>query len=129
VTPAQVVAAARVLVVRADGSAAQVWPRVGAFLARQALEESLAALWHRSTTMHSVLGRSMRTQLTCLRFTVPDDLARDVAMTWAALSRACHYHPYELAPTAAELDGWFGAVDRLMVRLGEHGEAEMSGDV
>ncbi len=25
---------------------------------------------------------------------------------WGALSRACHHHSYELAPTAGELEGW-----------------------
>ena len=30
---------------------------------------------------------------------------------WGALSRACHHHPYELAPTAGELSGWIEAVE------------------
>ncbi len=33
----------------------------------------------------------------------PDGEVRSLS---AALSHACHYHPYELAPTAAELTGW-----------------------
>jgi hypothetical protein len=32
--------------------------------------------------------------------------ARRAAHVFAALSHACHYHPYELAPAAAELTGW-----------------------
>ena len=31
------------------------------------------------------------------------DLARETAAAWSDLSRACHHHPYELAPTANEL--------------------------
>ena len=31
--------------------------------------------------------------------------------TWGALSRACHHHPYELAPTAAELARWIEVVE------------------
>jgi len=29
-----------------------------------------------------------------------------LVQVFAALSSACHYHPYELAPTAAELTSW-----------------------
>ncbi len=32
-----------------------------------------------------------------------DDAAREAAYAWSALSRACHHHVYELAPTAPEL--------------------------
>jgi hypothetical protein len=31
--------------------------------------------------------------------------------TWGALSRACHHHPYELAPTVEELAAWIGVVE------------------
>jgi hypothetical protein len=37
-----------------------------------------------------------------------------MAYVYAALSEACHYHAYELAPTAAELTRWITAVDRLL---------------
>ena len=44
-------------------------------------------------------------------------LARQIAYVWAALSEACHYHAYELAPTAAELAGWFQSVEELLTRI------------
>lgn len=118
-TPADVLAAARALLVWEDGTAAGVWPRAGAYLARQALEESLSGFWRRSTSMSGVGDCPMATQLVCLRTAAAPNLAPDVASTWAALSRACHYHPYELAPTAAELTGWFGSVDRIIAALEE----------
>jgi hypothetical protein len=40
----------------------------------------------------------------CLPFYLGDEqLAERVSFAWAALSRGCHQHPYELPPTAAEL--------------------------
>jgi hypothetical protein len=33
------------------------------------------------------------------------------------LSRACHHHPYELAPTPGELRGWLDAVDDALAAL------------
>ena len=41
--------------------------------------------------------------LLCLTASVDPDKAAPAAYLSAALSRACHYHPYELAPTAPEL--------------------------
>ena len=38
-------------------------------------------------------------------------LAARIAHTWSALSNACHYHSYELVPTAGELEGWIETVD------------------
>ena len=35
----------------------------------------------------------------------------------AALSRACHCHPYELAPTAAELTGWLDRAARVLPQI------------
>ena len=37
--------------------------------------------------------------------------------TEAALSRACHYHPYELAPSAAELTSWISDVESLITQV------------
>ncbi len=39
------------------------------------------------------------------------------AYLYAALSRACHYHPYELAPTAAELTGWLDQAAHIVTQL------------
>jgi hypothetical protein len=54
-----------------------------------------------------------RQQLICLREYLDDDeLAGRVHHAWHALSSACHQHPYELAPTAAELNDWISVVQR-----------------
>jgi hypothetical protein len=56
----------------------------------------------------------MRTQLICLRSYLGDaPLAARAGHAWSALRRACHHHPYELAPTAFELDSWFAVVGEL----------------
>jgi hypothetical protein len=36
---------------------------------------------------------------------------------FAALRHACHYHPYELAPTAAELTGWLDQAAQIVTQL------------
>jgi hypothetical protein len=48
----------------------------------------------------------MRAQLLVLRQTVGPSLAAKADHAWATLSRACHQHPYEFAPTATELGRW-----------------------
>lgn len=59
----------------------------------------------------------MRVQLICLRRYLDDhDLAARTSHAWSALSRACHHHPYELAPTADELQGWLAVVDEFVER-------------
>ncbi len=61
----------------------------------------------------------MRAQLICLRTYLGDaDLAARAAHAWSALNGACHHHPYELAPTAPELQGWFSVVEELIHKVG-----------
>ena len=36
------------------------------------------------------------------------------------LSRACHYHPYELQPTRSEVEDWIGMVARFHDALVDH---------
>ena len=45
-------------------------------------------------------------------------LAGRIAYTWSALSRACHYHPYELPPSMSELADHFATVEELIDRVG-----------
>ncbi|MGY1784692.1 hypothetical protein [Geodermatophilus sp. SYSU D00698] len=82
------------------------WPRATGFLLRAVLERELAAYWERVAP--GVEKCSMRAQLAVLRR--PEyagaRITTDVAAAWLALSRACHHHAYELAPTLAELRGW-----------------------
>ena len=101
---------------RADPATAGLWPRASALLALQALEASLRRLWDDRTL--DLQGCSMRTQLICLRSYLEDaKLAARAGHAWGALSRACHHHPYELGPTAGELQSWFSVVGELVRRV------------
>lgn len=100
-----------------DGEAMSgVWPRAAALLTRQALEDALDRLW--AAGFPCVEQASRFTQLACLD-QILDDRAviSDVRSAWASLSRACHHHHYELAPTAAELERWIQQTERLVKAL------------
>ena len=101
-TPADLLAGARDLIVRPDAAVAGVWPRTAALLARQALETAVDAHWQSDARTVEMTRATMRSQLICLPAFLDGELARQVAFAYAALTRACHYHPFELAPTAAE---------------------------
>lgn len=104
-SPQDLLAAARTLLGRNDPNTAGLWPRAAALLARQALESALDAFW-RSRGV-ALTACSTRAQLLCLRGYLKDDtVAAQAQQLWSTLSRACHHHPYELAPTVGELDGW-----------------------
>ena len=111
------VTVARDLLERADPMTAGIWPRATALLARQALEATLDDLWRlRAPGLEQC---SARAQLLCLPFYLHGDeeLAEKVCYAWAGLSRACHQHPYELAPTSSELVGWLATVEQLVARV------------
>lgn len=113
----EVLEMARVLLRHADPATRGLWPRVSALLARQALEAGVQRLWERQAL--DLRGCPMRTQLICLRTYLGDAaLAARAAHAWSALSRACHHHTYELAPTAMELQGWLLVVDALVQKAG-----------
>ncbi len=116
-TPGDLLTAASELIARADVMTVGVWPRTSAFLARQALEQAIAHLFQARQDTVGLASCTMRSQLTCLPFYLDEEIAEQVAYTWAALSSACHYHPYELAPTAAELAGWIGDVGELIAHI------------
>lgn len=102
---------------RADPATAGLWPRASALLALQALEAGLLRLWENRAL--DLQGCSMRTQLICLRSYLEDPrLAARTGHAWSALNRACHHHPYELGPTAVELQSWFSVVGELVQRVG-----------
>lgn len=111
-TPAQLLAAAEQLLAR-PAKADVAWPRAAALLARQALEHSLDAYWHAKGISLAQLATSP--QLICLADYLDDrSLGERVRDAWGALSDACHHHPYELAPNAAELRGWIATVRELV---------------
>jgi len=58
-----------------------------------------------------------RSQLLCLTAYLDPGTASHAAYLFAALSHACHYHPYELAPTAAELTGWLDQAARIVTQI------------
>lgn len=110
---AQLVAAARDLLERASPMTAGLWPRAAALLARNALEMGVDEYWTRKRIPLEPCPTF--TQLLCLREYLDDvDLAGRVHHAWNALSRACHQHPYELAPTAGELEGLFETVSEFL---------------
>lgn len=100
---------ARDLLKRADPSTAGLWPRAAALLIRQALEEAVDRYWtDRQLPLDSLPTQA---QLVCLRMMTPEGtLPARLHEAWGALSRACHHHPYELAPTAGELSAWIDIV-------------------
>jgi hypothetical protein len=111
-SPRELLAAADGLRRRTDPTTAGLWPRASALLALRALETSLHELW--SARGLALAGCTMRTQLICLRSYLDDaPLAARASHAWSALSRACHHHPYELAPTSRELESWFVVVAEL----------------
>jgi hypothetical protein len=116
-TAEELLAAARRLVERPDAATAGVWPRAAALLARQALELALAGLWAARPQTAGVNGCPMRSQLLCLTAYLDAETATRAAYLYAALSRACHYHSYELAPTAAELTRWLNETADLVALL------------
>ena len=92
------------------------WPKAVALLLRQALERSMESLW--LVKAPAVASASARAQLLCLRSFIDRRLAKRADATWAALSRACHDHPYELPPTASELAGWFETTEAVVREVG-----------
>jgi hypothetical protein len=119
-TPADLLAAARSVLQHHADTAIGGWPRAVALLARQALEQALVALWASSQETAGLSQCTMKTQLICLPAYVEPGIARETSYIWAALSNACHYHPYELAPTAAELSRWITAVASLITAIGQN---------
>jgi hypothetical protein len=112
-SPAGLLAAAR----EVAGTCTEPYrPRAVALLARQALETALDDHWR--TRAAGVEECPTRTQLICLPVFLRDTaLAERTSYTWWALTRACHHHPYDLAPTPSELADLLSAVGDLTARL------------
>jgi hypothetical protein len=116
-TPEELLTAARRLIGRPDAATAGVWPRAAAFLARQALELAMAALWAAQPQAAGLAECTTRSQLLCLTAYLDQDTATRAAYLSAALSNACHHHSYELAPTATELTGWLAEASQLVTLM------------
>lgn len=87
--------------------------RIAAFLIRQALEAEVSARCARLIVSidHPV---RMRSRLLVLRALDQSGIAAKAEYAWNALSRACHHHAYELAPTASELQHLLRVVTQLV---------------
>ncbi len=116
-TPGELLTAARDLLERPAAATVGGWPRAVALLTRQALEQALEEVWKADPTTAGLCDCTWKTQLTCLPSYLSADLASEISYVWAALSNACHYHPYDLAPTATELNGWMDAVAGLLIAI------------
>ena len=116
-TPDELLDAAKDLMQRPGASLDGIWPRAAALLARQALEAAMAELWAANPQAAGLSASTMRPQGLCLTAYLDPGPARRAAYLFAALSRACHYHPYELAPTAAELTGWLHQAAQLITQI------------
>lgn len=78
------------------------WPKVCALLLRMALEQAVDDYWRQ--TSPGVAGHaSFRAKLLLMRRKGDRRTVRSAAYSWAVLSRALHYHAYDLDLTAAEL--------------------------
>jgi hypothetical protein len=111
-TAVELVALTRAMLANGSDVSVGRWSRATALLTRQALEASLDELW--AARSPGIAACSTRAQLLCLPTYLGDgDLADRTAWTWWALSQACHFHAYELAPTVGELNAWLETVAEL----------------
>ena len=111
-TPRHLLVTADELLTVARPGTEGLWARAVAILCRQALEGALVAFWRDQAP--GVEAASFRAQLLCLRTFVDPDLAARSGYAWAALSAACHHHPYDLAPTASELGSLYATVESIV---------------
>jgi hypothetical protein len=110
--------AARELLDRTDAETSGLWPRAAALLARQALEQGLDDYWRAKGLSLGDCGTYQ--QLICLADYLGDaSLVGHAHYAWAALSEACHHHPYELAPGQGELGAWIDSLSQLLPELGQ----------
>jgi len=84
-------------------------PRSAAAMARNALEHAMAV--HLKGLAPGSQACDFTTQLIVLQHYMADkSLARRVAWTWSALSRATHHNGYELPPPRTDLERWLETV-------------------
>lgn len=115
-TPSDLLIEARAIIARNDSALTRSWARASTLLTRQALEETLDAFWLRGDADIATLKEAtMASQLACLPEFVDPLLARQTSFVWSALTQACHYHSYDLPPSASELDDWISDIERLVL--------------
>lgn len=95
--------------------------RYAAFLARQALEETVRRWSHAEGMTDPRIP--MRSRLIGMRVLLGEPTGVVLATTaWQGLSHACHHHAYELAPTTAEVQHLIDCVGGLVELIGVAGE-------
>jgi hypothetical protein len=77
----------------------------------------MGELWASKRQAAGLSGCSTRSQELCLTAYLDACTAGQAAYLLAALSRACHYHSYELTPTAAELTGWLDQAAQIVIQI------------
>ena len=92
-----------------------MWARAAARLMRLALERAVDRYWHR--TRPELLACNTTMRMLMLETALGRAAARDAFVLWSRLSDATHPHPYELAPTAAELRRWHNEVAQFVGQL------------
>ena len=114
----EILASARSLLDRAAAETSGLWPRAAVLLQRQALEVALKTYWSAKAPVEEC---STRAQFLCLGTYLrsssgsqAEDVARRAHQAWAALSRAAHFHPYDLPPTREELLAWDEVVSEVI---------------
>jgi hypothetical protein len=114
--PADLLAEADQLCRQDRPDTAGYWSRAAALLARMALESAVSA---RLAALHPRLPEaSMRSKLLVLPLCCSQEATMEAARAWAGLSRACHQHPYELAPTRTELADLIRATRTVLAAIG-----------
>lgn len=109
----EILASAKQLIDRSSSDTRGLWPRAAVLLQRQALEVALKTYW--SAKARGVEECSTRAQFLCLGpYLRNEPVARRAHLAWTALSRAAHFHPYELPPTREELLAWHDTVLQLL---------------
>ena len=114
-TPYELLQAAFDSLNRSDGAPSGLWPRLVSLLGRQAIEEGMIRLWHRRAP--GLEGCTTRAQLLCLSSYIDRGVALDTALAWSSLSHACHSHPFEIAPGAAELRHWLDQTGEFLAEI------------
>ena len=109
----EILASAKQLIDRSSSDTRGLWPRAAVLLQRQALEVALKTYW--SAKARGVEECSTRAQFLCLgSYLRNEPVARRAHLAWTALSRAAHFHPYELPPTREELLAWHDTILQLL---------------
>jgi hypothetical protein len=102
----------------------EVARRVIPGLCREAIEAACMAIRRRRigkgephAEVETLLS-GLRAHLICLsRYLDARDVARKTSHAWAALTRACHHHPYDLPAVHVELKSWLTAVAEVLAVL------------